>query len=715
MRFIYYIFYKNKILRLILIFGMGMCLFQSSCADMNLDRSTSHKGKDVPEDPSVKRQDGSTPEDINIPDVHYELISEDIQFGQVANIIFNVPMSATGTVDFSVTGKGNYVGQVVSEGKASISISDLEPGSYPVVVSYSGDGKYPSQVLEGNFKVLKDPVITMEVISTPANGYAYDVGEVIRYRIELSYYRRSEINFTVSDPFTLGNWEVGSSLGGSFVYETTHTVTEDDITAGQVSNISHATGTPSDPEEDEIEIHTEMIISPTISRTASISVTLTASPNTNVRAWMDNVTYTARILNNGNVTINNIIARCNEGTTAMHCHDGIQDDPYSYAISSLAPGEYDERQFGNWGGFIGDFGILRVNGTAAQGDNPSEVVAIAEMGWNLNPEVYVSLYEHNENVPFQLGDSVTWVIGTQNDYNHNETISFSTTDGVNLAQSVFIDVPVGTFKETTANYTVTENDIINGSVNHAFVWAVVNAGQTKAALSAPVEEPYPALDVQVQTTSTPHNSEDYVKGEEIFYRITVENVGNLTIYDVVVTDELIGDEWHIEKLVPGESRDYDPSYRVTELDILNGFVLNRVEANGTNHSDVETYPGEEEDLEVTESPRGHITVTLTPSAPANGNYYVLGERINYVVTITNNGNLTITDLEIDDELTGDEWNIDKLEPGQSEIRETYWDVLEDDVLSGQVVNTVTAQGTSPDDDYPDVPVTPGEHIATVGE
>ncbi len=94
--------------------------------------------------------------------------------------------------------------------------------------------------------------------------------------------------------------------------------------------------------------------------------------------------------------------------------------------------------------------------------------------------------------------------------------------------------------------------------------------------------------------------------------------------------------------------------------------------------------------------------------PANGETYALGEKITYKITVKNDGNLTVTKIEVEDELTGDTWTIDALKPGESKEFTAEYMVTEADILAGSVVNVATATGTSPDPDKPDVPVDPGE-------
>ena len=103
-----------------------------------------------------------------------------------------------------------------------------------------------------------------------------------------------------------------------------------------------------------------------------------------------------------------------------------------------------------------------------------------------------------------------------------------------------------------------------------------------------------------------------------------------------------------------------------EADILAGSVKNVATATGTSPDpddpDPGVDPGEEEDE--TEDKNGHLTINKeTTSTPANGTGYALGETITYKITVVNDGNLTITDITVTDDLTGDEWTIPSLDPG----------------------------------------------------
>ena len=77
--------------------------------------------------------------------------------------------------------------------------------------------------------------------------------------------------------------------------------------------------------------------------------------------------------------------------------------------------------------------------------------------------------------------------------------------------------------------------------------------------------------------------------------------------------------------------------------------MNEATAKGTSPDpddpDVPVTPGV--DPEPTEDKNGHLKVDkITTSTPANGEKYALGETITYKITVTNDGNLTITDTRL---------------------------------------------------------------------
>ena len=215
--------------------------------------------------------------------------------------------------------------------------------------------------------------------------------------------------------------------------------------------------------------------------------------------------------------------------------------------------------------------------------------------------------------------------------------------------------------------------------------------------------------IKETTSETPEGG--YKLGETVTYKITVVNDGNLTITDITATDERTGDEWKIDSLAPGESKEYTASTTVTEGDILSGHIINDATAKGKSpdpdEPDVPVTPGKTDDDP--EDPNGHLTVNKeTTSTPKDEKGYAEGEVITYKITAVNDGNLTITNINVIDDLTGDKWPVESLAPGATKEFETSYTVTAEDAAAGEVLNVATAEGKSPDPKNPDVPVTPGE-------
>ena len=316
---------------------------------------------------------------------------------------------------------------------------------------------------------------------------------------------------------------------------------------------------------------------------------------------------------------------------------------------------------------------------------------------------------------YALGETITYKITVTNDGNLTLT-NVVVTDDKTGDEWIVETMKPGDTETFEAEYVVTEADILAGEV--------VNVATAKGKSPdpdnpepedededpEPTEDPNGHLTVIKETTSiTPEGG--YKLGDTLNYRITVVNDGNLTITDIKVTDDRTGDAWTIDSLAPGESKEFEAATTVTEEDIISGHIINEATATGKSpdpdNPDVPVTPGTTDDDP--EDPNGHITIEkVTTSKPEDERGYKPGETITYKITVKNDGNLTITDITVTDELTGDEWTIESLAPGAEKVYETSYTVTEKDAEAGKVLNVATATGKSPDPDKPDVPVTPGE-------
>ena len=572
---------KSLLLKLMIVLGMTVSLSIISCSELKNDKSSGEE-----KDPSERTEEPQG------------LVLKDIEYGQTAIISFHLAKDAKGTVDFSVTGKGSYVGISVLNGEAKVEISDLEPGDYPVVASYSGDGIYPSTVKEGSFTVSRSPVITVITTSTPANGYAYDLNEEIRYRITLSYYRKTPINFKVQDSLTEREWSTGISVGGNYSWETSYIVRETDLNNGKVSNVVSATGISQIQSEAPVEISSPVHNDPTVARSAFLTLSIVADVSINASVGQT-ITYNVRVLNNGNVTVNNISVRDDHAGSNL-------------PVASLASGEHKDLEYTyvvtqadvDTGSITA---VVRANGSSVNGTNPPEATAtttvVAETAvasLSITKTAEIPEYRQEEENVVTVGDVVSYHVVVTNTGNVSVTEGTLEDDRVDLSSRSFNLAPGGN-ASFDYDYTVTPVDMDSGDTltNTVTANAIAvrgnNPSEVEASSTVTLEEAYPHLTVEIITDGIVPDG-GYDEGDTIQYEVWVTNDGNITINNVVVSVELTGAVFNIGTLASGEqSQSNHTSYTVTEEDLYVGEVRAVATAEGTPVRGGEVFvdPGED--------------------------------------------------------------------------------------------------------------------------
>ena len=566
---------------------------------------------------------------------------------------------------------------------------------------------YEISKTEGTLTVTDSNVPDDLVVTKTVSDEKYALGAIVTFTVNATNIYAEEKTITLSeiDGVTLAQSVFENvSAGKSIETTATYTITEADILngsftntvtaeVGNVTKTADATAKTEDPKP-----------------SLSVEKETTSTPeNGETYALGETITYKITVKNDGNLTIKNV--KVEDELT------GLEE-----TIASLAPGESEE--------FTTSYTVTEEdilagsvkNEATADGDNDSddptdpgddEVEDPTE-----DPKPSLSVEKETTSTPengetYALGETITYKITVKND--GNLTIkNVKVEDELTGLEETIASLAPGESEEFTTSYTVTEEDILAGSVKNEATADGDNDSDDPTdpgddEVEDPTEDPKPSLSVEKTTTSKPADGKAYVLGEKITYKITVKNDGNLTIKNVKVEDKLTGDEWTIDSLAPNASKEFTAEYTVTEADILAGSVKNEATADGDNDSDDPTDPGDGDAEDPTEDPKGHLTVVkITTSKPTDGKAYTLGEEITYKITVTNDGNLTITDITVTDELTEDEWTIESLAPGEKKEFKATYVVTEEDSLNSKVVNIATAKGTSPDPDQPDVPVGPGE-------
>jgi uncharacterized repeat protein (TIGR01451 family) len=196
----------------------------------------------------------------------------------------------------------------------------------------------------------------------------------------------------------------------------------------------------------------------------------------------------------------------------------------------------------------------------------------------------------------------------------------------------------------------------------------------------------------------------------IEYDIVVENTGAVAVDNITVNDDLTSSSWLIASLGPGLSNTFTTSYNITATDLQNGFVTNIATAEAVDIF-VSAY-------EVVTKEGLLISKVATPKT-----YSATGQVIEYDIIVENNGATELENIMVSDDLTGDDWVI-TLAPGQSQVLQTTYSILEVDMVNGSVENIATALvgGMSISDtelvllevDPPAVPVSKWALFLTIG-
>ncbi len=205
-----------------------------------------------------------------------------------------------------------------------------------------------------------------------------------------------------------------------------------------------------------------------------------------------------------------------------------------------------------------------------------------------------------------------------------------------------------------------------------------------------------------------------VAGDEITYTFTVENTGNVTLTGVGVTDPMVGLSAITltsasTTLAPGEVATFEATYTVTLTDLNTGSVSNQATATGTPPiGDPVT------DLSGTANDNDEPTVTALTQSPGIAltkvanitTYDRAGSIITYTITVTNTGNVSLSEVVVTDEgaddvptyVSGDTDSDEVMSPGEEWVYSASYTITPEDILAGNYDNTASVSATTPADD-----------------
>jgi uncharacterized repeat protein (TIGR01451 family) len=336
------------------------------------------------------------------------------------------------------------------------------------------------------------------------------------------------------------------------------------------------------------------------------------------------------------------------------------------------------------------------------GKGESKTVYIGN--FELMPEIELTksgtFEDENSDGIAQVGETISYTFKVENTGNVMLYDVMVSDPLVTVSGGPLASLAVGAYDDTTftASYVLTQDDIDAGEVyNLATVEAEDLAGEP---VSDTDDETIllgqrAAIELVKSGTWFDSNADGFADvGEPINYTFTVSNTGNVTLYDVIVTDPLLtvsGGPLFSLAVGGTDSTTFTGVYYLTQADIDAGQVYN--EALVTGYSPAEA-PVTDTDDEMVYLPQNPELTLLKEASPAT--YDAVGDEITYTYTLTNSGNVTLSGpFTVDDDKAttsrvGAVPVPDELAPGDHITFTATYTIDQDDIDAGSVKNI--AQG-----------------------
>ncbi|WP_407320270.1 hypothetical protein UQW22_07410 [Isoptericola halotolerans] len=488
----------------------------------------------------------------------------------------------------------------------------------------------------------------------------------------------------------------------------TYVITQQDLDRGRVDNVVEATGTAANGGS------VSALDGDTVALPAVAGVTLDKSGQiTDVapRAG-DLVDYTFVVTNAGNVTL--------EGVEIDDQLDGVSAvtfGPWPGSPGELSPGAevratatYAVTQADLDGGEV--VNVATVSATGVRGgavtDGDTSTVPLGA-----EPAVALDKSAGSTADVGAAGDAFDYTFVVTN--TGNVTLSgVEVSDALaGLSEITYGEWPAepGTLAPAEsvvarATYHVSQDDLDTGEV---FNEATVGAAGARGGLVDARDDVTVVLDgdaaLRFTKTGALADPTRPLAGDTATFTFEVENTGSVTIADLTIDDELEGvsdvvfDDWPGEpgSLAPGQLVTATASYAVSQAEIDAGVLENTATATASS------LRGDalEEASSVTVPLESVPGLALTKRAAlddGDGNEVAdPGEEITYSFDLTNVGNTTVFDAQVDDPMVTGVDGVDELAPGQTvTVTAAPYAVTVPDGAAGSVDNTASAAGSDPD-------------------
>lgn len=596
----------------------------------------------------------------------------------------------------SVSGIAPSGAQVTGEASATINVEAADPAISLLVSPDRETVNAAGQTITYTFTVTNDGNVTLSGIS-----------------ISDQMLQDASVTITCPDDDLAPNDHIDCSA--------TYTVTQDNIDAGTIANTATASATVPD---DTITTSTAagaivgvdqragLAMEKIVTRVESGDDTREIADDETVTGLKrgDIVHYRITATNTGNVRLADVTITdamlpnlaCAPETTPLEPGD---------ALSCTGTYTLDAAGAARWEGIPN---TASASGIAPNGDPVTGSASVTV--WPHMPEPEIRLTKSaNPATYLHSGDVITWTLTLTNSgdvpVQNIEITDTGLEDLSPLDCGTGIPPTLNPGEEVvcTIAYGVTQDDIDTGSITNtasARAESANGAITTETAEATVTADQRPGLDLA--RTVTHVNDQpmmgdilDLRVGDTVTYKTALNNYGNVTLVTTVIDTISGADTFDCAQpanIAPGTVRECTTRHTMTQADVDRGFL--------TSDAIVKATAPDGDTLDKTAS----ITVWTVAAAPAMvigksvapTTVHHAGEQVTWSFTITNTGNVTLTDLAIDDPMleesdTSITCPETSLAPGDTVTCTATSTVTQRDLDAGlAIVNEASASALGPD-------------------
>src|SRR3954453_9667349 len=453
-------------------------------------------------------------------------------------------------------------------------------------------------------------------------------------------------------------------VGETWSYKAQHTLTQAEIDSngggdGDIDNIATADSNETGPDTDDATIP--------LAQNAALNIVEDAVAGQTADVVGEKLNYTMTVQNTGNVTLTGVTVddpNADAGSI-VRVADVVGDndallevgETWGYtAQHTLTQGEIDSN-----GGGDGDIDNTATADSDQTGpDSDDATILVAQ-----NPALNIVKEAVAGQTADVVGEKLNYTITVQNTGNvalTGVTVTDPNADAGSIVRGVDVVgdndalLEVGETWGYTAQHTLTQGEIDSngggdGDIDNTATADSDQTGPDSDDATILVAQ-NPALNIVKEAVAG--QTADVV-GEKLNYTITVQNTGNVALTGVTVTDpnadagsivrgvDVVGDNDAL--LEVGETWGYTAQHTLTQGEI---------DSNGGGDGDIDNTATADSDQTGPDSDDATILVAQNPAlnivkeAVAGQTADVVGEKLNYTITVQNTGNVALTGVTVTD-------------------------------------------------------------------